>query len=173
MNETHHLPASSDQAVLFISTARGVEPPSAAIAEQRQAGQGIAAEHGLSIVREFIEFGAPATSPHQRPALQRMLNYLAAHPTVGFAILPGLHRFARTIDHFRDLQQRFRNLSVRIMLPSGEYSEPGSDAVVCLAAAFEESATTDDRRAGRGRRHHSARRMASAAAAAGTGETDR
>ncbi|WP_306359833.1 recombinase family protein [Nocardia sp. CC227C] len=112
-------------AVLFLSTAAGRqgvwqygEP--IRIQVQRDAGHRLAVERGFGIVQEFVEIGVPAISLRRRPALRRLLAYLARHPNIRAVIFPGRHRFARDLAAAERLHNRFRRLNVALILASGE-----------------------------------------------------
>ncbi|WP_084538009.1 recombinase family protein [Nocardia puris] len=116
-------------AVMFLSIAAISQADIAAGGEpiriglQRQAGHRTALQHGIGVVKEFIEIGAPATALRRRPALRRLLAYLKNHPDIRYVIFPSVHRFARTTDHAELLRGHFSRLGVRIILatsPSGK-----------------------------------------------------
>ncbi|WP_040694417.1 recombinase family protein [Nocardia vinacea] len=125
---TGHEPvAPFTPAVLFLSTATRPEGTAAGsepikILVQREAGHRLAHQHGLGIIKEFVEIGAPATSLRRRPSLRRMLAYLQQHPEVRFAIFPGPQRFSRQIGHSAHLHRRFSELAVGVML--SEHDQP-------------------------------------------------
>lgn len=84
------LPDECPKAVLYLRVARPTNH-NTAIAAQRDACQRLAAQLGATIWREYIEHG-PAGAIEERPALQQMLDELAAHRCV---------RYVVTYDHSR------------------------------------------------------------------------
>lgn len=119
-------------AVLFLSIAATTVADQAAgggepikIGLQREAGHRVAMRHGVGIIKEFIEIGAPATSLRRRPAVRRLLTYLTKHPDIRYVIVPAPHRFARTAAHARLLRGHLQRLGVRILL---EAPDPGHGA---------------------------------------------
>jgi DNA invertase Pin-like site-specific DNA recombinase len=118
----HECAALFPPAVLFLSIAAaspadrlvGGEP--IMIQLQREAGQRMATKHGVGVVKEFVEIGAPAISLRRRPVLRRLLAYLKNHPDVRYVIFPGVHRIARSSAHAELLRNHFDRLQVRIIL---------------------------------------------------------
>ncbi|MDO3645655.1 recombinase family protein [Nocardia mangyaensis] len=120
----HHIGYSPlfPPAVLFLSIASTNQADLAAggepirIGVQRQVGHRTALQHGIGIVKEFIEIGAPATSLRRRPTLRRLIAYLKHHPDVRYVIFPGPQRFAKTRAHAELLRGHFQSLNVLVLL---------------------------------------------------------
>ncbi|MFB8276922.1 recombinase family protein [Nocardia colli] len=116
-------------AVLFLSTAARPDysaPDSEPIriGVQREAGHRLATTHGLGIVKEFVEIGAPATSLRRRPVLRRVLAYLEQHPDIRVAIFPAPHRFSRDSAAVQHLRERFQRLGVQTLADTPRPSPP-------------------------------------------------
>jgi site-specific DNA recombinase len=73
---------------------KGGEAEGFSIPAQRDAGYRKAAVLNARIVEEFVDAGESARSA-DRPDLQRMLEYLAAHPNVKYVIVHKVDRLAR------------------------------------------------------------------------------
>ncbi|AWO85108.1 recombinase family protein [Gordonia terrae] len=70
-------------------------PEGLSIPAQRAACEATAREHGMEIVKEFVEPGRSGTTITARPALQSLLERAANDPAVDHVIVYDLSRLAR------------------------------------------------------------------------------
>lgn len=93
-------PEQEAEAVLYLRVStkeqaeRGGEAEGFSIPAQREAGLRKAGQLSATVVAEFVDAGESARSA-DRPDLQRMLTYLAEHPSVKYVIVHKIDRLAR------------------------------------------------------------------------------
>lgn len=105
------------RAVLYIRVA-SAQDDLGAIDHQREGCRRIAAEHGLTIVREYVDAARPARLPHQIE-LQRLLDELHQRRDAAFVVVWDYARLARDLTSLDDILRRIHACDAEVATMTG------------------------------------------------------
>jgi hypothetical protein len=105
------------RAVMYLRVA-SAQDDLGAVDRQREGCQRIAAQHGLSVVREYIDQGRPARL-QQQIELQRLLTDLAEHRDVGHVVIFDYARLARDLASLDGIIRRIHLCGAEIATTTG------------------------------------------------------
>lgn len=114
----------SPQAVIYIRIAREAGSAAAAVAAQRHACERRANELGLSVVREYVDYGS-GLAIENRPELKALLNDLTRQ-SMGYVVAYGHAQIARDMQLYAKVSWAIHQAGARLEIASLPHMEPGS-----------------------------------------------
>jgi DNA invertase Pin-like site-specific DNA recombinase len=108
------------RAVIYLRVASSRTPSEGdeAISHQREACQRIAAKHGLTIVREYVDIGRPARL-EQQVELRRLLNDLAEKHDTEYVVVWDYARLARDMTQLDEVISQLRARGAEVVTITG------------------------------------------------------
>lgn len=106
------------RAVMYLRTARTKDDPHDAIAAQRAACEHIAARHGATIVREYVDDGKPARLT-QQTELQHLLADLEQFNDAAYVVVWDYARLGRDLQSLDDVIHRIQACGAEVATTTG------------------------------------------------------
>ena len=112
------------QAVVYLQAARASEPiAETTIQRQREACAQYASEHGLRIMREYVEVGSPARGIGERPVLAKLLDDLDWLNDARFVIVYEHKSVARTTKVYNSVCERIELANAQLVVTSAQQAD--------------------------------------------------
>ena len=105
-------------AVAYLRIASRHPQDAGAVDHQRAGCERIAAKHGLTVVREYIDAGRPAILEQQQELL-RMLRDLGRTQDVAFVVVWDYSRLARDMEQLQAIIDWIRNCGAEVITMTG------------------------------------------------------
>jgi DNA invertase Pin-like site-specific DNA recombinase len=111
-------PNPEQRAVLYLRVASADPRDQQAVAHQRQGCLRIAAKHGLTVVREYVDLGRPAR-PAKQAALQQLFTDLAEYSDTAYVIVWNYARLAHDMDYLNAVISELRARGAEVLTMTG------------------------------------------------------